>query len=325
MDQSASVFAQRGSALYVSFKPTLHAKTISFPPLNPAMTFVIAQSFVAADKHVTAPVNYNLRVVECSLAAAFLHKIFGLKRPLPEDSGPLGISLRGFHDTYVEEKEGVQDNTAASVDDFVKQLERLVDLAEDYLTQEDGYTRDQIAEILGISVDELNERFTSRFPVRAERFKLRQRALHVFNEAVRVNRFMGLLSSPPPQQGDSSEPLLKELGALMNETQDSCRDVYECSCPELDELCRLARGAGAYGSRLTGAGWGGCTVHLVPQDKVDAVKKAWEEKYYRKKWPDISAEKLEEAVVVSEPGSGSCVFKVVGDEIVLMVEGKGRG
>lgn len=316
MDQSASVFAQRGSALYVSFKPSLHAKTISFPPLKPAMTFVIAQSFVAADKHVTAPVNYNLRVVECSLAAAFLHKIFGLKRPLPSDSGPLGISLRGFHDVYFEEKEGVEDNTKASVEDFVKQLEKLVDMTEDYLTQEDGYTREQIAEILGISTDELNQRFTSRFPVRTERFRLRQRALHVFNEAIRVNKYMSLLSSPPPEEGGSSEPLLKELGALMDETQKSCRDLYDCSCPELDELCRLARNAGSYGSRLTGAGWGGCTVHLVPQDKVDAIKKAWEEKYYRKKWPEITEEKLKEAVVVSEPGSGSTVFRVVGVGVV---------
>ncbi len=101
----------------------------------------------------------------------------------------------------------------------------------------------------------------------------------------------------------------------MNETQVSCRDIYDCSCPELDELCDLARAAGSYGSRLTGAGWGGCSVHLVPRDKVDAVKKAWEEKYYRKKFPDISEEKLASAVVVSKPGSGSVLFKVTGEAI----------
>ncbi len=65
MDQSASVFSLRGSALYVSFKPTLSARAIEFPATKPEMAFVIAQSFVAADKHVTAPVCYNLRVVEC--------------------------------------------------------------------------------------------------------------------------------------------------------------------------------------------------------------------------------------------------------------------
>jgi galactokinase len=312
MDQAASVFSLRGTALYVTFKPALDFKAIEFPHTDPELTFVTAQSFVAADKHVTAPVCYNLRVVECTLAAAFLSKAFGLKKHLPEDSSPLGISLRGFHDTYFEEKESVADNTKTSVADFEEQLKKLIVLTEDYLPNESGYSRAEICALLGVSEDQLNERFMSKFPVRAEKFMLRQRALHVFKEALRVIRFRSILSSPP---GDGKE-LLKSLGDLMNETQDSCRDVYECSCPELDELCQLARSAGASGSRLTGAGWGGCSVHLVAKDKVEKVKQAWEEKYYRKKFPDISDEKLKEAVVVSKPGSGSTVFKVTGDKLV---------
>ncbi len=308
MDQSASVFSSRGSALYVSFKPKLHTKAIEIPETKPELTFVVAQSFVAADKHVSGPVNYNLRVVECSLAAMCLAKIFGVKKQLPEDSSPLRVSLRGFHDTYFEEKEGVADNTQTSIQDFQSQLERLVQITEDYLTQEEGYTREQISQILGLSVEEINRRFTSEVPVRADRFKLRQRALHVFSEAIRVIKFMSLLSSPPPD--GHSEDLPRELGSLMNETQDSCRQLYECSCPELDELCQIAKSAGAYGSRLTGAGWGGCSVHLVPQEKVEAVRKAWETKYYRRRFPDMDQERLKDAVVTSKPGSGSTIFDV---------------
>ncbi|KAF2687277.1 galactokinase-like protein [Lentithecium fluviatile CBS 122367] len=311
MDQAASVFSLRGTALYVTFKPALDYTTIEFPQTDPELTFVTAQSFVAADKHVTAPVCYNLRVVECTLAAVFLAKVFGLKKELPSDSSPLGVSLRGFHDTYFEEKEGVADNTKSSVVDFEVQLSKLVQLTEDYLHQEGGYSRSDICGLLGISEDELNQRYMSKFPVRAENFMLRQRALHVFTEALRVIKFRKLLSEPP---ADGKE-LLKSLGDLMNETQTSCRDVYDCSCPELDELCDLARAAGSAGSRLTGAGWGGCSVHLVPKDKVEAIKKSWEENYYRKKFPDITAEKLEEAVVVSNPGSGSVIFKVAGDKV----------
>jgi galactokinase len=312
MDQAASVFSLRGTALYVTFKPSLDYTTISFPETDPQLTFVTAQSFVAADKHVTAPIHYNLRVVECTLAAVFLAKAFGIKKDLPKDSSPLGVSLRGFHDTYYEEKHGVADNTKTSVEDYQVQLQELVKLVEDYLHQEEGYTRSDICGLLGISEEELNQRYMSKFPVRAEKFMLRQRALHVFSEALRVLKFRGLLSSPP----ENGKELLKSLGDLMNETQDSCRDVYDCSCPELDELCDIARSAGAFGSRLTGAGWGGCTVHLVPKDKVDAVKKAWEEKYYRKRFPNITEEKLREAVVVSQPGSGSALFKVVGASVV---------
>jgi len=97
----------------------------------------------------------------------------------------------------------------------------------------------------------------------------------------------------------------------MNATQTSCREDYDCSCPELDEICTIARKAGSYGSRLTGAGWGGCSVHLVPSDKVDAVKEAWEKEYYSKM--DLTEEQKEAAVVVSKPGSGSAVYIVNGD------------
>ncbi len=108
--------------------------------------------------------------------------------------------------------------------------------------------------------------------------------MHVFGEAARVMKFRELLQEPPaPKEGvngaEADDSLLRALRDLMNETQDSCRDVYDCSCAELDELCTLARKAGAYGSRLTGAGWGGCSVHLVSRDKVEAVKKAWEIEY----------------------------------------------
>jgi galactokinase len=308
MDQSASVFGQRGSALYVSFKPELQATPITFPT-SEEIVFVVAQSFVQADKHTTGPIHYNLRVVECTLAAVLLAKIFRLKELHP-DSSPLGVSLRTAQDAFFEQRGLAADNETTNDMLFATQLEKMTELVEDYILQEEGYSREELSEILGLTIEELEEKFMSKFPVRAERFMLRQRALHVFREALRVIRFKSLLDNPP------AENLLKELGSLMNDTQDSCRDVYECSCPELDELCQLARGAGSYGSRLTGAGWGGCSVHLVPKDKVEKVSQVWIDKYYKKKWPDISEEKLKDAIVVSKPSSGSFLFEIVGDNVV---------
>lgn len=313
MDQAASVFAQPGCALLVDFKPSLTAKLIQFPTSGPALTFLVAQSLVTSDKHVTAPVCYNLRVVECTLAAHYLASVFKLKKALPKDSSPLGSSLRGFHDTFFEERENIADNTKTSSEDFKKQLEQLVQLASDYLIQEDGYTREEMAKVLDISVDELNEKYTTKVPVRAERFMLRQRTMHVFSEALRVQQTVSLLSDKSTTE---AADVPAALGALLNETQKSCRDDFECSCAELDELCEIARSAGSWGSRLTGAGWGGCSVHLVPANKVDAVKQAWEEKYYKKTWPDMTKEKLEEAIVVSRPGRGSCLWVVNGKSSV---------
>jgi len=55
----------------------------------------------------------------------------------------------------------------------------------------------------------------------------------------------------------------------MNESHASCRDYYDCSSEELEVLTKMCLKAGAYGSRLTGAGWGGCAISLIPFDKVD--------------------------------------------------------
>jgi galactokinase len=208
----------------------------------------------------------------------------------------------------------VEDNYQTAIQDFQTQLEQLVKMVEDYIVQEEGYSREQIGDLLGISIDDLNERYMGRFPVKTDDFKLRQRALHVYSEALRVIKFRALMASTP--KDGSGDKVLKELGDLMNEAQASARDNYECSCPELDELCELARSAGAYGSRLSGAGWGGACVHLVPKHKVEAVRQAWIDKYYRKRWPDMTDEKLAEAIVVSEPGSGSYLFRVTGDKVV---------
>lgn len=310
MDQAASVFSIRNSATSVSFFPTLQAKAIGFPRIKPELTFLIAQSYVAADKHVTAPECYNLRVVECTLAAAVLAKLTGCT--LDEDSGPLRISLRGFQDAYTKNHTGtsVDNNGADSVTDIndhdrrmMCELRLMIELTNRHLDDE-GYTREHLATILETSTTKLEERYMSKFPVRAEKFKLNQRAQHVFEEALRVLQFRTLLNS----RGNKN--LHTDLGTLMNETQESCRTLYECSCPELDELCKIARHHGAYGSRLTGAGWGGCTVHLVPKDKVEDIKTAWTNEYYLPKFPNISAGDLQDAIVASTPGSGAILYEL---------------
>ncbi len=62
------------------------------------------------------------------------------------------------------------------------------------------------------------------------------------------------------------------LGRLMNQSHNSLRDDYEVSCSELDSLVDIARNCeGVYGSRMVGAGFGGCTVSLVKRDKIQSV------------------------------------------------------
>ena len=113
--------------------------------------------------------------------------------------------------------------------------------------------------IVGIEDSELEKIFLSKISEPIEEFKLFQRAKHVYEEAFRVQEFRKICENTKD---------VERLGQLMIESHESCRDLYECSHPKLDELVHLALEAGAIGSRLTGAGWGGCTVSLVYDDDV---------------------------------------------------------
>ena len=68
---------------------------------------------------------------------------------------------------------------------------------------------------------------------------------------------------------------LVALGAAMNQNQRELGRL-EVSCPEIDQMCSLARAAGALGVKLTGGGGGGCVVALAGE-REDAVRRAWEQ------------------------------------------------
>lgn len=89
---------------------------------------------------------------------------------------------------------------------------------------------------------------------------IRRRVRHVISEDDRVKKSVEVLNN-----GD-----LEAFGRLMNESHDSLRDDYEVSCVELDTLVEEARKVdGVLGSRMSGAGFGGCTVSLIKDESVD--------------------------------------------------------
>lgn len=84
-------------------------------------------------------------------------------------------------------------------------------------------------------------------------------------------------------QKELSAGNLAEFGKLMNQSHISLRDDYEVTGVELDTLAGLAwEQAGVVGSRMTGAGFGGCTVSIVKKDKVDDFIKNVGEAYKNK-------------------------------------------
>ncbi|MFN3648998.1 MAG: galactokinase [Armatimonadota bacterium] len=98
------------------------------------------------------------------------------------------------------------------------------------------------------------------------------------------------------------------MGALMNASHDSLRDDYEVSSRGLDTLVNAARAEnGCLGSRLTGAGFGGCTVSLVDCLRVDDFIRAVRETYQR----DCGTEA---AFYVTRAAAGAGVISCPGDK-----------
>ncbi|KZS92424.1 Galactokinase [Sistotremastrum niveocremeum HHB9708] len=308
MDQAASVISMTNEALHVTFHPNLHAEAIALPKstspdFNPV--FVIANSLVVSDKVVSAKTQYNLRVVETLVAARVLGR--SLHVQIGPEEKP---TLKEILDRWLN----VQHGTVLGPDDLKDGLIRLIRETEslkDTLGADDGLTLEGLIHASGLGPREFRDVYLSWIEVDATHFKLYKRAKHVLSEALRVLQFRDIcIASTQVAGGESnaSADTLERLGTLMNESHLSCAELFECSCPELDELTSVARGAGAYGSRLTGAGWGGCTVSLVSETNVDSFIQKLKEAYtpYRA----MDDDQLREVVFATKPGGGACVFKL---------------
>jgi galactokinase len=115
------------------------------------------------------------------------------------------------------------------------------------------------------------------------------RARHVVSEIARAEAFAGALN-----EGD-----IATAGALMLASHESSRDDFESSIVELDHLVLGLVDAGAYGARLTGGGFGGCVVALVPTE-VEAEIVAAAVASFRSRF-DRDARAI---VVEAAPGAG---------------------
>lgn len=119
-----------------------------------------------------------------------------------------------------------------------------------------------------------------------------RRARHVIGENGRVEQMAVALASNNWMQA----------GELMYASHDSLRDDYEVSCDELNLLVdtahQIGSGGGVIGSRLTGAGFGGCTVTLVESDAVDDVASRIQQTYQ-------TTTNIEPTLFTTRPGMGA--------------------
>lgn len=257
-----------------------HALRIDFFPLRyrtvplPAgYRFVVSHSLVAAEKSGDAKEAYNRRVVECRIGCRLL-----------ELSLADGTALQRLGDL-------AQDDRPLS--GFVHALElRLPD---------QPMTEIEIARAFGgpASLESELQDLVNRSGV-AGPFQPVRRVRHVLSEADRVCAAEIALCN-----GD-----VAAFAERMNDSHRSCRDDYQISCPELEALVAIARDNGAIGARLTGAGFGGCTVSLVPQGHVDHLLQTLDRRFYRGR---LAPEELTQRRFSLVPVDGAAVHSLASE------------
>ncbi len=96
------------------------------------------------------------------------------------------------------------------------------------------------------------------------------------------------------------------VGQFMYASHASLRDDYEVSCKELDALVEIAEGIGAksgvFGCRMTGGGFGGCTVALVKTEHIETISQKISEDYKKKTG-------IEATIFVTRPAAGATIVK----------------
>lgn len=272
MDQAISFLGQPGKAMMIEFNPVRPSEV----KLPSGYSFIISNTNIQANK--AAQSFFNTRAAECHLAARVIAKIKDLdwrqvkKLLILADS--LGLPLNEMSSVVTES------------------------------LHPEPYSREEICKILEISDQELVTECLTEKSAEVKSFKLRDRAKHVYEEANRVYEFNETANC------SADAATAEKLGRLMDESHFSCSSVYECSCPELDQVVSLSKGGGALGSRLTGAGWGGCAVSLVKDDNIEAFLKHLEEAYYSKCEGDGAASDLSTSLFSTQPGAGAGVCKL---------------
>jgi N-acetylgalactosamine kinase len=245
MDQAASLLGQRDRALFIEFNP-LRARPVRLPP---EAALVVADSREEADKSGNVRAEYNRRVVECRLAARFLG---------------LALTLNGVR-ALGDVVKGVKDwNAADLISALAQTAPERVDAGLVKAASQLGLTPEALAhELLGDSDPRVA--LDLHGPL-----EILKRARHVLSETERVLQAVRELEAGR----------LAEMGALMNESHRSLAEDFNCSTSRLDRMVSCARGAGALGARLTGAGFGGSIVALCHADDAPGVIAALDRDYY---------------------------------------------
>lgn len=186
---------------------------------------------------------------------------------------PMALGSLSF---VIADTRQVRENSESAYNDRVEECAQALKLLQG------AVTIDQLGDVTPTMLAQHVALFKDH-PVVARRVK------HIAEENERVRAAV-----PALEQSD-----FVKFGQLMDASHTSLRDLFEVSSGPLDHMVRIAREQpGVLGSRLTGAGFGGCTINLVETDQVQAFKKSVGPQYSQ-------ATSLDPVFYTFRPGSGA--------------------
>ena len=204
MDQTISIMGEPNCAKLIDFIPQIKATTVSVPK---SVSLVITNSCTPSPKVLTVGTRYNKRVVECRMALAAM-AIKADKCDLFED-----CKYKTFRD--------LQDDLGFS-------FEQMLKLVEESFSRKSEYTPQMISKEFDVEDPFIIVRDVPHYlevKNRNASFDLYKRAFHVLSEAKRVHDFKKVCEDDSLDE----ETKVTRLGELMNQSQESCKDLYDCS------------------------------------------------------------------------------------------------
>lgn len=183
-------------------------------------------------------------------------------RSLQYRAVPLGFARRGLKLVAVNSAVEHRHDTGG-----YNQRRAECEAAAHFLTQ--AYQRPENSQLRDFTLDEFSA-VAAQMPDAAAR-----RARHVITEDIRTLRTVELL-----ERGFSEPNDIAEFGQLLAQSHISMRDDFQITVPEVDLLVELAwKLPGVIGARMTGGGFGGCTVNVVEEAVLDTFRQEVVEKY----------------------------------------------
>jgi galactokinase len=270
MDHAAILLGQEHHALYIDFDP-LHCEPI---PIPDDCAIVVCNSGVVANKGGDAQAAYNRGPAYCGLIRAMVE-----------------------HHAQQEFGDEIEFATLGEIWSGALCLthSEAADLFEGAITK-DRYSISEVATILEMAESEISERWLGNLVEPDDGLPLRAWSRHQYQERRRVELTRDALLSND----------MKSAGQLLIDSHTSCAEGLGISTPELDALVDAAMASGAYGARLTGAGFGGCTVNLVPKREVESFCDAiWTRNYTAGPGADAGFASMEDAVFEVQAANGA--------------------